>query len=153
MFDDGSWLQPISKLPPDSRGKPAYITYFENMSRAMAEQCIGVVYVMSDNPDKLIEYENIWGNVEWPTLAGRNKRGEGITNLYAVHSGNKSIYEIDLQTLKVIQWPRASLFSKRELLAKIWDGIRARLGWKKLVSRDTCDSNVANEPSGVDFFG
>jgi hypothetical protein len=74
MYEPGSWLEPIKNL-----GNAAINTYFENMSRAMAQQCLGDVYVMSDQPANLTAYQKIWGTVEWPTLAGRYKGSEGTS--------------------------------------------------------------------------
>jgi hypothetical protein len=72
-----------------------------------------------------------------------------------VQAANKSIYGIDFNTLNVISWPKR--LTQRKLLVEMWESIKEkvkeRLGWKIIVPRDTCTSNTADEPAGVDFFG
>jgi hypothetical protein len=54
-------------------------TYFENMSRAMAQLCDVYALVMTDDPTN-VPQTGIWGRIEFPTLKqSGNVGGEVIT--------------------------------------------------------------------------
>jgi hypothetical protein len=54
-------------------------TYFENMSRAMAQLCDVYALVMTDNPTD-VPTTGIWGRIEFPTLIqSGNVGGDVIT--------------------------------------------------------------------------
>jgi hypothetical protein len=87
MYSLGSWLMPIWFSANAT-------TYFENMSRAMALTCRGIVYVMSDTPSSL-PTQAIWYDVELPTLQAQYKAGL-ITSVTVFDSNGQNAVNIPL---------------------------------------------------------
>ncbi|KAK1990128.1 hypothetical protein LX36DRAFT_740624 [Colletotrichum falcatum] len=92
----GSWLYPLS-------GSAYRFTYFENMSRAMARQCSGKVWVYSLTPKNLRWYgtqkgnnneHSIWNKVEHKELVRQAK----TTMLIGIDAVTKETFELDLAT-------------------------------------------------------
>lgn len=139
MFEvktQGSWLNFLD-------GTQDMFTYFENMSRAMANLCSGIVYVMSPDPKNIHDYGSgkggnndysIWNNLERPTL----RDGGRVSIAYAVDATDPSQgWEVDLQTGKV----------------KTDDPVTLRFINPPVRKRDICGENTDYEPLGEDWFG
>ncbi|KAK1989624.1 hypothetical protein LX36DRAFT_676421 [Colletotrichum falcatum] len=93
----GSWLYPL-------HGDAYRFTYFENMSRAMARQCSGKVWVYSLNPKNLAWYgtqkgnnndHSIWNTVEHKELIRRSK----TTMIIGIDAVTNEMFELDVATL------------------------------------------------------
>lgn len=72
----------------DPNGKPVQsaneLTYFSNMSRAMARYCNGVASVMNVNAADL--NGGVWGTVEFPALKADGNPGGTVTKVRAISS-------------------------------------------------------------------
>ncbi|KAK7923666.1 hypothetical protein PG985_007737 [Apiospora marii] len=143
VYTAGSWLNFLVQ-------QGQQFTYFENMSRAMARRCGGVVCpsgfstdAMTMRPKNLKKYGFIWGTVEWPTLLARYRSG-GIyapQKLISIDAANpRDQYYLDFETQEVI-----STVSKRDPNYLDMDGL--------LGKRATCDANLNYEPPDEDWFG
>jgi hypothetical protein len=143
VYTPGSWLNPLLQPNPVN----AQFTYFGRMSNAMAQVCGGRVYVASMSPTNLQKYGFIWANDEYPTLRSRWLTGGpgAPTELISVDMANPlTQYLLNFNDLSVVhQVPP----SKRD---EMW-GDEEDEGF--LEKRDTCDANVAYEPSTEDWFG
>jgi hypothetical protein len=126
MAPSGTWLSPIYNQR---------FTYFENMSRAMALNCRGAVYVMSDDPYNL-PTDAIWGTVELPTL--RMMAQQGLIT---------SITAISIDGTVQVPVPLTAPNTKRSVvpLSDQTTPLHGRAA--------SCNSGVAAEPSGEDWFG
>jgi hypothetical protein len=171
MFGAGSWLEGISKLGTvngPAGSAPGFIVYFQNMSRAMAEQCNEDIYVMSDDIDNLASFKNIWGDVEYPAIYS-NYLAREVSSLKGIDTATFAFEDIDITTLKPI--PRRSLehggrasngtggekrntwpATEGEMLERM-ERLARKMGLKQIKSRDTCQAPISDEPSGMDFFG
>lgn len=138
LFEVGrpnGWLEWLG--PPNTQR----FTYFENMSRAMANLCSGTIYVMSTDPERLDEYGNgqgndndhsIWNDVERITL----NAGGRVTEAIAVSAEEPTKgWEVDLATGQVGAQRRVSVQNP------------------PLRKRELCDENLVYELPGEDWFG
>jgi hypothetical protein len=181
MFNAGSWLEGISKLGTvngPAGSAPGFIVYFQNMSRAMAEQCNEDIYVMSDEIDNLGSFGNIWGDVEYPAIYS-NYLAREVSALKGIDAATFAFEDINIATLKPITrrslkdegqsagtakeakgtneeqheekrytWPA----TEEEMLERM-ERLARKMGLKQIKSRDTCQAPISDEPSGMDFFG
>jgi hypothetical protein len=116
--------------------------YFENMSAAFAKHCGGTIRVMTLDPTNLAKYGYIWGTKELPALRANlnSPYAYAPTNLIAIDAVTPTMqYSIDWVTLSATKQ-----LTKEDPL--YYDP--AQLG-----RRDTCDSNVAYQLDGQDWFG
>jgi hypothetical protein len=181
MFIEGSWLFPISKLGTTvgpAGSAPGFIVYFQNMSRAMAEQCNGDIYVMSDLPEDLGSFAAIWGDVEYPAIYA-NYLAQDVISLKAIDAATFAFQDINIATLKPLRrrsmeeedsgsssnttssseepkskkgerpmWPA----TEEEMFERM-ELLARKMGLKQIKSRDSCQYPISDEPSGMDFFG
>ncbi|KAK2043722.1 hypothetical protein LZ31DRAFT_542454 [Colletotrichum somersetense] len=133
----GSWLYPLS-------GSAYRFTYFENMSRAMARQCSGKVWVYSLAPKNLGWYgtqkgnnneHSIWNKVEHKELVRQAK----TTMLIGIDAVTKETFELDLATQAY----------KKDYMGPVPREL------DHLVERaDVCsNSNLKYQSPGQDWFG
>ncbi|KAK3681705.1 hypothetical protein B0T22DRAFT_485178 [Podospora appendiculata] len=142
IFDAGNWLNPILSVKNPEMG--SHVPYFQQMSKAMAEQCSGEVVVLSSRAPNL-------GAHEWTTLKNNIHR---ITRLVAVditpgRQEDLRAYELDLVTLEKQGELTGTGGFKRDAT-----GMETEAG--RLRARDTCsDARAAQlaQPAGHDFFG
>lgn len=139
VFTPNSWLNHLANTP-------SQFTYFENMSRAMARQCGGKVFVMSLRPDDLPYYgsggqdnlHSIWNTVEYPELKAQGK----ITELIAIDINDpKKMKKLKLSDQSVEGDYTGTV--PREV-QEIQD---------MLAKRATCTENLQYQPPGDDWFG
>jgi hypothetical protein len=120
-----SWLHPIYNLgmvPGPAGQAPGKIVYFQNMSRAMAQQCGGVVYVMTFEPTKLASYGNIWGDVEWPALLNNYEVGKTVEKtLFAINADVTTKFEITFLDITTLD-PDPPISGKRDLPGGAFNG-------------------------------
>ncbi|KAI1119843.1 hypothetical protein F5Y10DRAFT_259522 [Nemania abortiva] len=144
---EGSWLYNglFDENRPDNLkvgNQDRVRQYFENMSEAFAKHCGGTIRVFSLDPTNLAKYGYIWGTKELPALRANlnSPYAYAPTNLIAIDATKPTLqYNIDWNTLKEI----SQLSEEDELY---YDPA-------KLSRRDTCDSNVAYQTDGQDWFG
>ncbi|KAL7934418.1 hypothetical protein V8C35DRAFT_327294 [Trichoderma chlorosporum] len=136
VYVTGSWLNFLVQ-------NQQQFTYFENMSRAMARHCGGVIYVMTIRPQSLSKYMFIWKIAEYPTLLARFTSGTGgsPTKLIAVNAVNPTEqWNINWNTLAADSTP----------LKKGDPGYQDFV--KPHLKRDNCLANLDYEVD-QDWFG
>ncbi|KAH0558550.1 hypothetical protein GP486_004793 [Trichoglossum hirsutum] len=69
------------------------LTYFENMSRAMAMLCKTFATVMTDDP-KNIPQPGIWGRIEEPTLKLTGNPGGQVDTIIAVNTKGDDVQDV-----------------------------------------------------------
>lgn len=134
----GSWLFHLYQTP-------SQFTYFENMSRAMANKCSGKVFVMSFEPENTASFgtdgpgvgnnneHSIWNSVEVVALRNKGK----TTQLIGIHATTKQAYSLNLNDLS----------SNGLYTGPVPRAIEG------LLERDTCNGNLLYQSPGEDWFG
>lgn len=168
IFDPDNRLYPISELGniPNTK-KPAYIQYFENMSRAMANMCTGQIYLLTQTPENLQQYSkpplspNIWSTTEHKALTSHllTLTDSLIVINASDTSAKPKAWTANWRSLQLRDpanyrrdggnpmegWEPYDLDGEREV------AIRRRR--QKRADELCIDSGVDAEPAGYDFFG
>lgn len=168
VHDPDSRLYPISQLDfIQGTSKPAFIQYFENMSRAMANMCTGQIYLLTQTPENLQQYSrpplspNIWSTTEYKALTSHllTLTGSLIVINASDTSDKPKAWTADWHTLQLRDpanyrrdggdpmegWEPYDLDGEREVAIRRQQQKRAN---------DLCiDSGIDDEPPGMDFFG
>lgn len=161
LFDPDNRLYPISEMPPiKGSDKPAFIQYFEEMSRAMAGMCTGRIYTLTQTPQDMGRYAstkppNIWHNIELQALrAHLPDLAPTLIVIDATDPGHAA-WQIDWRSLDVVGGP--DQFARRQEQIK-WQpyNMSREMKYGPLSRRANylCeDSGIDDEPADIDIFG
>ncbi|KAH8895444.1 hypothetical protein GQ53DRAFT_820275 [Thozetella sp. PMI_491] len=153
IYDDHNWLHSIVDMPliPADRNVPTQIQYFENMSEAMAQSCLGEVTIVSQTPKDMKRYmdtENIWKNKERPALINLLDQGKIDRFLVVDYNSPSDIWEFDIRNNQAGEKVKESDLKSRQLAEAEED----TEGFK-LLHRASCSSTGLDDmpPDGDPF--